>query len=317
MTKSPSYADLISQAVSQYRAGVPANGLAPLALAAELYPENLGTILRWQLHFTANMGETAETLHILSQSLDDGYWFTEGTLRSADFDALQGNPAFEKLVARCEEMRAAAQAKAKPDRIVLRPENGSAPYPLLLALHGNNDNAQITSGYWRPAQSLGWLVGVLQSSQVTGFSADTFVWTDIPWAKREVKAHISELKDSYDIDSSRVVIGGFSMGGRVTLDIAFKGDIDMCGFIAVGTSLPEDVIEDEALWEAARARNLRGYVIVGENDAIAIEGSRRMIELFRERGIACEAEFHPDMAHDYPDDFGDGIRRALTFITGG
>jgi predicted esterase len=107
------------------------------------------------------------------------------------------------------------------------------------------------------------------------------------------------------------------MGGRVTLDIAFKGDIDMCGFIAVGTSLPEDVIEDEALWAAARARNLRGYVIVGENDAIAIEGSRRMIELFRERGIACEAEFHPDMAHDYPDDFGDDIRRALTFITGG
>jgi hypothetical protein len=42
-----------------------------------------------------------------------------------------------------------------------------------------------------------------------------------------------------------------------------------------------------------------------------------MIELFRERGIACEAEFHPDMAHDYPDDFGDDIRRALTFITGG
>jgi predicted esterase len=315
MTKPPSYADLISQAVSQYRAGAAAAGLTPLAIAAEHYPENLGTILRWQLHFTASLGQSEKTLLLLDQALDDGYWFTEDTLRSADFAALQDDPTFEALIARCEDMRTAAQARAKPDRIVLEPQNVSPPHPLLLALHGNNDNARITSSYWQPAQSLGWLVGVLQSSQVTGFSPDTFVWTDIPWASREVKIHYAKLIEAYDIDSRRVVIGGFSMGGRVTLDIAFRGDIPVCGFIAVGTSLPEDIIEDEALWAAARARNLRGYVIIGENDAMAIEGTRRMIELFDERGIPCQAEFHPNLAHDYPDDFGQSIRRALAFIT--
>jgi hypothetical protein len=98
--------------------------------------------------------------------------------QDADLQPLQGMPEFEQRLEVCRQRQAAAQAAAQPFLVVLQPGRLAPPaagYPLLLALHGNNQNARAALDSWRPAVAEGWLVALLQSSQVGG--TDAYVWT--------------------------------------------------------------------------------------------------------------------------------------------
>jgi hypothetical protein len=64
-----------------------------------------------------------------------------------------------------------------------------------------------------------------------------------------------------------------------------------------------------------RARNLRGYVLMGERDHnIEQEAIRQLVNLLNKNGIPCELETIPDLVHEYPRDVTPYLLRALDFI---
>lgn len=270
------------------------------------------TIYNWRFCTACLMGDPALALRLIAEALDAGYWYGEADLREdSDLAALQGIPEFEQLVALAGRRRNAALAQAKPELKILLPTNGTAPYPLLLALHGNNSNIADSERYWCSAAEHGWLVALPQSSQV--MSANHYGWNDRDWAAREITQHVATVREQHPIDPARMVVAGFSMGGGLAARLALSGELPARGFIGVGPFLAnvESVLP---LIEAPRERPLRGFLLASQRDAYCYSVAQKLAKLLPPHGIACALELHPDLGHDFPPEFERSLINGLDFI---
>ncbi len=219
----------------------------------------------------ARAGDTPLAIQVFEQALADGFWCDPQMLREdEDLASLQGLPEFERLAAICQQHYEAAQALARPELALVQPEGQDGSFPLLLALHGNSRNIANSIDFWRPAIAQGWLLAVPQSSQTVW--PDAFVWNDRDRAVSEIQQHDAALAAQYPIDRSRVVVGGFSMGGGLAIWLPVSGAIEARGFVAVAPYLP-DAQSLAPLLDAQPS--LRGYIIVGENDAACLKSLAR------------------------------------------
>jgi predicted esterase len=317
--KDLAFSDLETQLYQLYQSGEYAQALDLVTRAANQFPTEGVRTYYWRVCMASLLDETALALQLLEEALASGLWYAEAQLRGdTDLQSLQGLPEFERLVEVCRKRHAEAQARAAPALITLQPESGCQPglqpCPLLLALHGNNRTAEVTVGFWRSAVSEGWLLALPQSSQIRG--PDAYVWNDRDRAVREIQEHYDTLCQQYAVDPDRVIMAGFSLGGELAIWLAMSGTIEARGFIAVGPGGPYMNKPDNwvPLIEASRQRELRGYLVVGEQDVFCYEGTQALAALLRSRDLPCELEVHPNLGHDFPPRFQQSLTRALEFV---
>lgn len=316
---SLTFGDLEAQLFQLYQDREYARAIDLVTREASRFPKEARLVYYWRICLASLTSETALALQLLEEALASGLWYAEAQLREdPDLRPLQELPQFEQLVEVCRKRHAEAQAQAVPALLTLQPEGqcqaGLQPCPLLLALHGNNRTAQDSVGFWRSAVSKGWVLALPQSSQVR--SPDGYVWNDRDWAVREIQEHVATLCEQYAIDSDRVVMAGFSLGGELAIWLALSGTIKARGFIAVGPGGPYMNKPDNwvPLIEASRGRGLRGYLVVGEQDVFCYKGTQALATLLKSRSIPCELEVRPNLGHDFPPDFQQSLARALEFI---
>ena len=121
------------------------------------YPERASLLYNWRYCAAALMDKPDLAIEIIQEALDAGYWWGENYLRSdSDLASLQTLPEFNRLVEISEARRQEAQAQAKPFALTLTlPANTAQPLPLLLALHGNSLNAELSVQNWKSAVDQG------------------------------------------------------------------------------------------------------------------------------------------------------------------
>jgi predicted esterase len=310
------FSKLLNQAEQLYNDKNYAEALDLVNCEFPNFPEQTHLLYFWRVCLESLTGQTDQALGTLEEAVQAGYWYNQRQLREdSDLDPLQGLPRFEGLVEICLERQAAAQATAAPSLITLEPRDtfpaSGPPWPSLLVLHGNNSDTAAAAEHWEVATSWGWFVALPGSSQVGG--PDAYVWNDWEWAKREIQSHRAALREQYNVDEKRVVLGGFSMGGGLAAWLALSGAIQARGFVLVGPWVP-DMDQLVPLMEKDEARRLRGYIIVGEEDQVCREVSLTLAEQLRAHGIPCELKVYPNLAHAHPPDFGKGLARALEYI---
>jgi pimeloyl-ACP methyl ester carboxylesterase len=313
------FSQLLTQAAQFYQSGEYAEALDLITREAGRFPTEARRTYFWRVCMASLINEADLALRLLEEAVAAGLWYPETQLREdPDLLSLQGVPQFEQLVAVCRQRQAEAQAQAVPTLTVLEPEGGCRealrPCPLLLALHGNNQNVESSVGFWRPAVSHGWLLALPQSSQASG--PDIYVWNDRDWAVREIQAHDAALRERYAVDPSRVVVAGFSMGGELAIWLALSAAIQVRGFVAVGPGGPYIQAPDNwtPLIEASRERDVRGYLFVGEQDVFCYSGTQALATLLSLHNIPYELKVYPRLGHEFPPGFEQSLARALQFI---
>src|SRR5215469_1091572 len=123
----------------------------------------------------------------------------------------------------------AIQASARPELFVRQPVGQAETLlPLLIGLHGNGDNATNTLESWSGITDHNWLLAIPQSSQLEQPGA--YVWDDRERGESEIREHLVQLTREHAIDSGRVVLGGFSMGGGQAIWMALHQSIKTPGF---------------------------------------------------------------------------------------
>jgi dienelactone hydrolase len=261
------------------------------------------------------LNRTDEALRLMQEVLDRNLWFAEQQLRGdADLASLQGLPDFERMVAVCAARRIEAQKLVKPLLITETPTAPAVPpYPLLLALHGNNGSAASSADEWRPAVGQGWLLALPQSTQIAGADG-AYSWNDQDWAVREVCEHYADLRKRGTVDPGRVVIGGFSMGGKIAAWLALSGKIEARGVILVGPYLAKMLEAWAPLIEAAKARALRTYLIIGDQDTGCYEDTLKFADMLRNAHVPGVLRVYPGMDHAFPPDFPQILSNALEFV---
>ncbi len=276
-------------------------------LAAE-FPEENATTSFWRVCLLSRVGKTNEALKAMSTAMNQGTWWSEKQLRAdEDLAPLQGLPAFESMVTECKTRHAAAQKDSKPD-ILIRLPSKNGPYPLLIALHARTSSPERDFRNWESILQMGWMLAMPQSSQLG--SPNSFVWDDAALAREEIVNQYKLLIEKYSIDPRRVILAGMSQGAALAIQICLHSLIPARGFLAVVPGR----ITTEGLNELLHsARGWRGYLVVGGRDP-RHEMFTQIHALLNQNGIPCEMEDHPEMGHEFPQNFDQSITKALKFL---
>jgi predicted esterase len=309
------FAELADEMFRLYRQGEYENALAVINRDFEHFTAQLGRLYFWRVCLHSVLGQQEEALHQLEQALDLGFGYGEEALRNdSDLTSLQGLPEFERLVTRSKEQYAQLAVNVVSTRLVIPPSHSATPpYPLLVALHGNNSSAEWSADYWRSPVERGWLVLLPQSSQ-PGWDSTTFIWNDEERARRDVQQHYVEVQRDYVVDLDRVIIGGYSKGGQVALLLALNGIIPAPGVIAVAPALRKSPAEQFPLDHINPEQMPHVYLIVGQRDEPFYEPTMALAEYLTTHDIDCELSVYPDLDHAYPPKFGDALNTALDYL---
>lgn len=151
--------------------------------------------------------------------VDKGYWYSFDYLISDDDLApLHDYADFTKLIMVCKQREIDAQKASSPELKRVNFNLGKASSkPVLMALHGNEENITLTESYYSAALEAGYSLAFPRSSQIV-FS-DAYSWLDIEKGSKEIMDHTDSIEGD-------VILSGFSAGGRVSLLQLWKNSSD-------------------------------------------------------------------------------------------
>jgi acetyl esterase/lipase len=286
-------------------------------------------ILEWGLHefpdhLSANVFNLALMRVMLDQpnaaiqafefGLERGVWFGPWELGADAWDPIRETESFKTVQSRSESLREEAQSKAKPELTIAPPADfdPAKTYPLFIALHGGGETVEAFKPQWTsPELENEFIVAYPQSSRVismTGFS-----WTgEDPDEQEIVDAYQAACRD-YNVDTSRVIMGGFSSGGHLTLSLllAEEPTVPVCGFVVLCPPVPKEYPVEAVARIVDRGQ--RGVMLTTEMDG-RVDDQRKLAEAFQAGGVPLTFEVLPNIGHWYPPDMGRRIDRAIEFI---
>ena len=295
-------------------AGAYAEALELATREAHRFPDIAQPVVYyWRMLMAGHLNQSTLVLQLLQEAVDAGHWYDAVELRN-DFQALNGRPEFEALVERCAQLRAAAVASTVPVLKTLRPDHTPAPYPWLLALHGNHSNVESFANHWMAAVAQGWLVALPQASQTLG--PGHFAWNDWKWATLEVQQQVADIRQQYPVDPQRFVAAGFSGGAGLALWLVLNGVVQAQGLVLVAPFLPDVNALLPAL-DAGQGHGLRVYLVASDDDFYCLEVAQKLAVLLPRYGIDCRLETYPNLGHSFPPPFESRVPAALEYVLGG
>jgi hypothetical protein len=281
--------------------------------AAERFPSHRSAITYWKACIDSLLGDPTQALQRLRRGAEEGLFWPENALHTdPDLTAVRSLPGFEEMVesVRRSAERANMNRPERPEVLLFGPE-AEPVRGLLIALHMYNRTAAESAPYWRSATEIGLVVVVPESTQVSGDGEPA--WTNAAMTARDLRLARQEALSRFPEGGLATVIAGASQGGGRAAAIALTGDpFDCRGLVGVVSAYP-DLPDVPAAAQVAAGRGLRAYLLTGDQD-----GTRDQVEHFHADltagGVETELDVVPGLGHDFPDDFPERLRRAVTNI---
>lgn len=314
--KEVTYTRLLNRTLEIYRKG---DYLEAYNFITENYKDiekgNIAQIYNFRYSIANEAGLEELALQLMREAIvEKEFWYQYNYLiEDEDLKSLNKYKEFGELLDICKKRELEAKRNEKPDLKIIIPDKMNEQYahPLIIALHGDQENIKITEDYWSSYVDKNFILALPQSSQIQ-FS-EGYEWKDIEKGARELKEHYESILEKYNIDLDNIIIGGFSAGGRVALYSILKDIIQVKGFILVAPWLPE-IDEWAPLLYRIRGKGIKGYVVCGDKDDDCYECTRRFTDLLSSKKISHEIKILKGLDHDYPDNFNEILPKAIDFI---
>ena len=308
------FVDLAVRVRALSASGEVASALRVLEKDRPLYPRQAGQIYLMEAELMARRGDGPAALAPLEQALAEGCRYKkEWLLSNKALAPLADLPAMRSLIERSQRAYDEAAASAKPHLMFAMPDTlpDAFGFPLLMVLHGNNSNAKRTAERWSGMADRGWVVAVPQSSEI-GATPDAYTWNDRERVATELDLHFDRVKRATEVDASRVILAGFSMGGAQAIALALAKRFMVRGVVAIAPWLP-NIVEATTLAETA-SKMLRAYVVMGDGDP-SVAAARELVAMLQGRAMRAKLDERPGLGHDYPEDMDATLVAALDFVT--
>jgi predicted esterase len=276
-------------------------------------PYHTGMMMAWKAALQSLNGDRDGAIATLQTALQNGNWYHDEALRQdPDYEALRDIPEFQAIINKCQKRREKDEATIQPQLTIIEPPpTFPRPWPLLIALHGNMSCADDFALRWTSVAAQGWLIAVPQSSQLS-WAGGYYIWDDYDRALVEILQHYDDICRRYVIDPKTTVIAGYSMGGQTAQRIVLQADLPVHKFIGVEGWI-FDLDQIPPLLEAKKNPDLRTYLLAGQS-ANYLEPSRRLYEMLKTHGYACEREEMDNAYHGYGSNFDQILGRALAWV---
>ncbi|HEK9100469.1 alpha/beta hydrolase [Bacillus pfraonensis] len=275
---------------------------------------NKAQIYNFKYALASASGLEKEALHIMKEAIiENKFWYGhEYLMTDDDLKPLHRYEEFHQMIQLCKEREELAK-KSEQFHLKMLQGNSKIHNNLFIALHGDQENIKIAEPYWQSAVSQGYLLALPQSSQIQ-FS-EGYVWGNVEKGSQELKVHYESIIANNYGEPGHTIIGGFSAGARVALHTILTENIEVKGFIFVAPWLPE-VEEWEKLLNTLKDRNIKGYIVCGDQDEDCFECTQKFVALLKKKNVEYKYKVIEGLKHDYPENFEETLQEAVRYIKG-
>jgi len=276
----------------------------------------MAQIYNFRFTIACKAGLSKLAIQIMDEAIiTKGYWYSyQYLMEDDDLEPLKKSNEFNRLVNICKAREKKAKINEKPELKVYFPGNMEKmlDYPLMMALHGDQENIKIAEDYWISSTEKKYILALPQSSQIQ-FS-DGYEWKDMKKGLQELQIHYHKLLKNYNINRELTIITGFSAGGRLALHSILKDIIHVKGCILVAPWLPE--IEDwHPLMHKLKEKNTPCYLICGDKDKDCYVGTKKFAETLKIKKIPYLLKIFKGLDHEFPEDFNVILQNALNYFS--
>ncbi len=282
--------------------------IALLEKGLERFPEEVFLITNDLAYIYSLMGEAykEKILEVLAYGNQKGCFYY---LREEDerWSALRSTESFQRLVQKNKWLRIAKQEQTEMTYDVVLPQafDAKKTYPLHMALHGWGESGAFFQRFWTSEKlKSDYITLFVQSSQVV--TSEGYSWDDTERAEKEILAAYREVVDQYPVDPDRVVLGGFSQGGTMSLDLMCRGILPCETYVVLCPDRPKS-----CTIEAMKGlRGIEGTILTGEHDP-CLEDQKQLVADLKAQGVQVHFSVVEDLGHWFPENLPELIDRAL------
>lgn len=225
-------------------------------------------------------------------------------------DKIKSNPKGKAILQTNENNRANYLKTSSVQFEVILPENydEKREYPLLYFLHGNNSNLEFLKTEWKNVELATDAIVILAQSPYAR-SNYAFDWIENPSSKKRIDELHKKISTKYPIDKTKVIVGGFSNGGRMAIGLFLDQAFPICGFLVFNPSKPNS-------FKPSKLNQFgKGAIITGEKDYMLAK-QISMANTFFELSTPLRLVVLPNHGHNYPKLFSKEINESIKFLIG-
>ena len=128
-----------------------------------------------------------------------------------------------------------------PATVVL--PDGEGPFPLVVLAHGHGGSREENIGFGAIAEALKakGIATIRMDFPGCGESTESFQMNTLTNMKLDVMNAVSYAMETYNIDATKIGLFGYSMGGRIALELLAEGADDFAGIALLA---PANSVED-------------------------------------------------------------------------
>ena len=259
-----------------------------------------------------NQKEYKQAYQIWSTGHQKGFFYLLHPALSS-YSEIKDDTAFLALSQKDLALRQSANDSSLTIYEVALPENYSSTssYPLLLVLHGGRRTIEQSKNKWQADWLKNNFITVyLQSYRHYNYNKYGWASGDLR-SRDEIAAIYNELLATYNIDRTKILVGGISAGGSMALDLALNNIIPINGLIGICPGKPTTFAD--TLVEQSKARGLKIFFVSGETDFYK-EAQLQMTAVFDTKDLMYEHYIVEGLGHDYPENFPQWLERSCVFL---
>ncbi len=264
---------------------------------------NKSQIYNFLYCLAAVTGKKEEALSWLEEAIiTNKYWYRPEVFDDSDLDILVGEDRFECCKSISEERYLTAKKTAK----TICTWNNKISNNILLALHGNQQNIQMSKTYWEFMKKSGYQVEYIQSCELDSYQL--YRWEDNGNGDCQINNVCSQI--DWNNYSTRI-LGGFSSGCNVILKTLLENKI-VCDYIILQSPwIPVINEEMDNILVTLKQKKIKILIICGDCDEDCATLARMFYQKATEKKIDINTVWVKGLSHDFPDNFQDIVNEYI------
>ncbi len=255
------------------------------------------------------VGLTEEGLEILKDAIfNKGFWYShEFLLEDDDLKSIRDTEDFKKILEKCAKREFIERKEATFISKEIFPENDDFK-GFIVALHGNQENVDLTEDYWKDCLKENFALSLFQSDDIEFSNA--YSWNDYSKSSKELQKLIKLIENKYKVPENQIILGGFSAGAGVVLEAILNKIVvpDKC--ILVSPWIP-DTKKAKKNIKVFKEHGIEVNIIIGTKDDDCYDCTDELIKALNKERIAYNLKLIDGLKHDYPLNFKDILSNIL------
>lgn len=309
------YTQLLNETIKIYLTGDYEKAYNYITKYGNQVKGNLAQIYNFRYAIASKAGMKDLALSLMKEAIIDyGFWYAAEYLESdEDLNLLRGDSKFDDLASICTKREKEAQRTCEGEMELFMKERlvETENPQLIIALHGNQENNEISKLYWKDILNHKRIIALIQSSEIE-FS-DAYLWHELTRGRETIENFQKSLLKKMSVDEGQTIFAGFSAGARQVLHYALFTEANIKGLILIAPWLPE-LKEWKNNLSVLSDKGINVYIVCGDQDEDAFEDSKKLDQLLKKNKVKHDFHLIENLDHDYPNNFSEVIEKGINSI---